>query len=560
MLTPSKSPMTLSLHPEHLKRYKQVLSLLIKHGHGDLVKEAPIVDDPLEFAPPPPVPPGARELAKDLEALGPTFIKLGQLLSTRSDFVPPAYMEALSTLQDSIKPFPYEKVEAIVSVEIGARISKAFQSFDEKPMAAASLGQVHYAVLRSGQEVAVKVQRPDVREQVATDLAAISEIAEFLDNHTKTGRRFEFAKIVNELRKSLLRELDYRLEAQTMRLMRDKLSEFDRLVIPAPIDDYSTGRVLTMEYVDGCKITKLHPIARLDVDGATLAEEVFRSYLHQILVVGVFHADPHPGNVFLTSDNRVALLDFGMIARVGPQMQDHLLKLLLAISDGQSDRAAAVAQAMGTQKDGFDEATFRRDIAEIVSQQQGATVQELEVGKIVMHVTQVAGRTGLSMPEELTMLGKTLLNLDLVGRTLDPSFDPNESIRRNAVKVMQAKTLKSLSPANLMNSLLDAKELIEKLPGRLNQFLEVVAANKLKIHLDTIDEKLVMTGLQKVANRITLGLILASLIMGASMLMRIETTWRILGYPGFAMLLFLLACGGGLTLAWQIMRSDARPK
>lgn len=553
--------MTLSLNPEHLKRYKQVLALMIKHGHGELVKSAPIVDDPLEFAPPPPVPPGARELAKDLEAMGPTFIKLGQLLSTRSDFVPPAYMEALSMLQDNIRPFPYEKVEAIVNVEIGARISKAFQSFDPVPMAAASLGQVHYAVLRSGQEVAVKVQRPNVREQVATDLAAIGEIADFLDKHTEAGRRFEFTKIVNELRKALLRELDYRLEAQTMRLMREKLAGFERLVIPAPIDDYSSGRVLTMEYVEGTKITKLHPIVRLEVDGSLLAEEVFRSYLHQILIVGVFHADPHPGNVFLTADNRkVALLDFGMVARVGPQMQDQLLKLLLAISDGQSDRAAAVAQSMGTEKDHFDEAAFRREIAEIVSQQQGATVQNLQVGKIVMNVTQVAARTGLSMPEELTMLGKTLLNLDLVGRTLDPAFDPNESIRRNASELMQAKTLKSLSWANFLNSLMDAKELVEKLPGRLNQFLEVVASNKLKIHLDTIDEKVVMTGLQKVANRITLGLILASLIVGASMLMRIETSFRIFGYPGFAMLLFLLACGGGLTLAWQIMRSDMKSR
>lgn len=552
--------MPISLKPEHLKRYKEVIALLIKYGHGDLVKNAPIVDDPLEYAPPPPVPPEAKELAKDLESMGPTFVKLGQLLSTRADFIPAAYMEALSSLQDQVKPFSFEQVEAIVSVEIGARISKAFKSFDEKPMAAASLGQVHYAVLRSGQEVAVKVQRPDIREVVATDLAAIGEIAEFLDQHTELGRRFEFTKMVSQLRKSLLRELDYRLEAQTMKLMREKLADFDKLIIPAPVDDYSTGRVLTMEYVTGSKITKLHPVVRLEVDGAALAEEVFRSYLHQILVIGTFHADPHPGNVFITDDHRVALLDFGMIARVGPDMQDQLLKLLLAISDGQSDRAAAVAQSMGKEKDGFDEQTFRHEISELVSQQADVTVRDMQVGKMVLQVTQIAGRTGLSMPEELTMLGKTLLNLDLVGRTLDPDFNPNESIRRNAVQVMRAKTLKSLSPSNLMNSLLDAKELLEKLPGRLNQFLEVVATNKLRIHLDTIDEKVVMTGLEKVANRITLGLILASLIVGASLLMRVETNFRLFGYPGFAMLLFLIAVAGGLALAVQIVRSDSRPK
>jgi predicted unusual protein kinase regulating ubiquinone biosynthesis (AarF/ABC1/UbiB family) len=552
--------MSLSLKPDHLKRYKEILGLFFKYGHGDLVKNAPVVDDRLEHAPPPPVPPDAIQLAKDLEALGPTFIKMGQLLSTRSDFIPPAYMEALSKLQDHVKPFDYEQVEAIVAVELGVRLSKAFQSFDKTPMAAASLGQVHYAVLRSGQEVAVKIQRPNVREQVAVDLEAMAEIAEFLDRHTEAGRRYEFSKMVNELRKSLLRELDYRLEAQTMKLMNEKLADFTRLVIPSPVDDYSTGRVLTMQYVEGTKITKLHPVVRLDYDGAALAEEVFRSYLHQILVIGVFHADPHPGNVFLTSDGRVALLDFGMIARVGPEMQDHLLRLLIAISDGQSDRAASIAQSLGRAKEHFDEITFRREISDLISQQQGATVSELQVGRVVMQVTEVAGRTGLSVPEELTMLGKTLLNLDLVGRTLDPNFDPNDSIRRNAAELMRAKTWKTLSPGNFINALLDTKELIEKLPGRVNQFLEVVASNKLRIHLDTIDEKLVMTGLQKVANRISLGLILASLIVGASLLMRVETEFRLFGYPGFAMVLFLIASAGGLTMAWQILRSDTRQK
>ena len=211
---------------------------------------------------------------------------------------------------------------------------------------------------------------------------------------------------------------------------------------------------------------------------------------------------------------------------------------------------------MGVTKEHFDEQGFRREISNLVSLQQGATVRELQVGKVVLDVTAIAGRTGLSVPDELTMLGKTLLNLDLVGRTLDPTFDPNDAIRRNAVQVMREKTLKSLSPGNLLNSLLDAKELIEKLPGRLNQFLDVVANNKLRIHLDTIDEKVLLTGLQKVANRITLGLILASMITGASLLMRVETSFQLFGYPGLAMLLFLLACGGAISLAIQIMRSD----
>src|SRR5678815_3114375 len=179
--------MSLSLNPKHLKLYREILRLLVKHGRGELVKDAPLFDDTLEGAPAPPVPAEAKELADDLEKLGPTFIKLGQLISTRSDFIPPAYMEALSRLQDHVEPFSFAEVEAIVAVEVGARLSKAFAEFESTPIAAASLGQVHRATLRDGRRVAVKVQRPNVREQVSEDLEAMQEIAELLDAHTEVG-------------------------------------------------------------------------------------------------------------------------------------------------------------------------------------------------------------------------------------------------------------------------------------------------------------------------------------------------------------------------------------
>lgn len=552
--------MTLSLKPKNLKRYKEIVALLIKYGRGDLVKNTPIVDDPLEYAPAPSVPPEARELADDLEKLGPTFIKLGQLISTRADFVPVAYMEALERLQDKVEPFSYGEVEAIVEVEVGARISRAFSEFNPTPMAAASLGQVHAAKLRSGKEVVVKVQRPGIRERVAEDLDALGQIATMLDEHTETGRKFQFSKMVEELRRSLIRELDYRLEAANLILMREKLAGYEDILIPDPIEDYSSGRVLTMEYISGQKITKLSPVARLDVDGAALAEAVFSAYLHQILVVGVFHADPHPGNVLITDDHRIALLDLGMVARIGQNMQEQILRLLLAISEGQSDRAAAIAQKMGVERDGFDDMRFQREISDLVSMHHEASVGKIQVGRVVMRVTQIAGETGLGVPSELTMLGKTLLNLDLIGRTLCPDFDPNESIRRNSASILRDRTTKSLAPGNILNALLEAKEFVEKLPMRLNELLDLVTANKLKVRVDAIDENLLMAGLQKVANRITLGLILASLILGASLLMRVETSFRIWGYPGLAMVAFMLASAGGIALAIQILRRDTKGK
>jgi predicted unusual protein kinase regulating ubiquinone biosynthesis (AarF/ABC1/UbiB family) len=367
--------------------------LLTKYGRGDLLKGAPIVDDRLEHYTAPPVPPQASELATDIEKLGPTFVKLGQLLSTRADFIPHMYAQALSRLQDDVQPFSYEEVEAIVAVELGARVSKAFSDFERKPLAAASLGQVHRAALRDGRPVAVKVQRPGIREKMAEDLDAMQEIAEFFDAHTEVGHRYNFTMIIEELRKSLMRELDYRIEAGNLHTFRARLRKFERIIIPEPVDDYSTGRVLTMDYIAGRKITRLGPLARLEFDGAELADELFQAYLQQILVDGVFHADPHPGNVFLTEDRRIALIDLGMVGRIGPRMQEQLLRLLLGLSEGRSDDAAESALRMGEPREDFDELQFRRRIGDLVGQQQQATLDQILVGRVVLEVNQIAAET-----------------------------------------------------------------------------------------------------------------------------------------------------------------------
>lgn len=315
-----------------------------------------------------------------------------------------------------------------------------------------------------------------------------------------------------------------------------------------------------MEHVTGQKITKFSPLVRLDIDGDALAEELFQAYLHQVLVVGVFHADPHPGNVFLTDDHQVALLDLGMVGHIGPEMQDLLLKLLLAISEGKSDQAAQIAEKMGEHGDEYDALVFKRRIADLVGQQRNADLTSIQVGRLLMEIQRVAGDCSLRVSPEFTMLGKTLLNLDLVGRTLSPNFDPNESIRRNAAKIMHQKALQSFSSGNLFGLMLEAKEFLEKLPARLNKFTDLVANNKLRMKLDTFDENLIVSTLEKIANRITLGLIIASLIVGAALLMRVNTTFTLLGYPGLAIIFFLLAVAGGVALAWRIIRSDHAEK
>jgi len=549
--------MGISLKPQHLNRYRQIGWLLAKYGHSDLVKETGLEETltaeervtPKEEA-------KADELAADLEKLGPTFIKLGQLLSTRVELLPRAYLDALSRLQDEVEPFGFGEVEKMVTTELGVRMSKAFSDFESKPMASASLGQVHLARLRDGRPVAVKVQRPNIREQMVEDLDALGDIAEFLDNHTEFGQRYEFTRMLEELRKSLMRELDYRQEAHNLTAIREQLKDFPHLVVPAPISDYSTSRVLTMEYVPGIKITEMTPLARMEFDGEMLAEELFRAYLNQILVEGFFHADPHPGNVFLTPDHRIALLDLGMVGRIMPRLQEDLLQLLLAISEGHGEDASQIAIKIGQPRREFDQTEFSRRISEIVGQQKTATVEQMQVGRLVLEVTRCAAESQIRVPPELTMLGKTLLNLDQVGRTLAPQFDPNASIRHNAAEILRQRVIKTLSPGNLFSGILEAKDLVQQLPARLNRFFDALANNEFKVSVDAIDEKTLIVGFQKIANRITVGLIIAALIVGAALLMRVETNFRIWGYPGLAIIFFLCAAGAGIVLLLNILFYD----
>ena len=552
--------MAISLKPENLKRYKDVALLLMKYGRSDIVKNAGLDDILKEEAIAAAEAPKAEELARDLEQMGPTFIKLGQLLSTRPDLLPYPYLEALTRLQDKVEPFSFAEVEEIITSELGVRISKAFLEFSATPMAAASLGQVHRAKLRDGRDVAVKVQRPGIRERIIQDLDSLEEITGMLDRHTKAGQKYGFGPMLEEFRKSLLQELDYRQEARNLVTFSENLREFELIVVPHPIEDYTSSRVLTMEYIKGKKITTLSPLARIDIDGDSLAEELFRAYLQQILVDGFFHADPHPGNVFLTDDNRIAIVDLGMVARITPRLQENLLQLLLSISEGRGDEAASQALKMAEAREVADEQKFRREVAEMVVRHQNSQLSDINAGQVALEMTRVSGENGFRLPPDITMMAKALLNLDQVGHTLSPRFDINASIRRNASEMMQQRMMKSLSPGNVFASMIETKDFLERLPGRINQVLDMVANNELKINADVVDEKTLMESIQKIANRITLGILLASLIVGAALIMRVETSYRIFGYPALAIIFFLIAAIGAMALAASIVFTDVSRK
>ncbi len=550
----------MKLSANHLKRYKEIGLLLWKYGHSDLVKQMGAAGtlDVGEVEKSGNTRGSPEQFADDLEAMGPTYVKLGQVLAGRPDLLPEPYTAALARLQDKVKPFSYAEVEQIVTAELGVRMSKAFSRFDPEPIAAASLGQVHFAALREGQQVVVKVQRPNIRLQIAEDFEVLGQIAEFFDAHTDLGRRYRFLTILDEFRATIQQELDYLQEAQNLVSVGKNLKEFQLIQVPQPVADYTTRCVLTMDYVRGRKITSFEPLARLDVKGAPLAEELFKAYLKQVLIDGLFHADPHPGNVFLTEDGHIALLDLGMVGHIAPGMQENLLKLLLAVSEGNSEEAADIVVRMSEKAENFDSGEFHRRIRQVLALSQNQGLQQLKVGRTLLHLSQDAGGNGLIVPSELTLLGKTLLQLDEVGRILDPEFDPNASIRRNAIGLMTRRMKHDMTQGSVLSTLLEAKDFVSHLPSRLNRLMDGALSGELEVKVRAVDAKIVLDGMQKIANRITAGIILAALIIGAALLMRVPTQFQLFGYPGLAILCFLAAAAGGCWLLFNIFAHDQK--
>ncbi|HET7762436.1 MAG TPA: AarF/UbiB family protein [Phycicoccus sp.] len=536
-------------------RNARLAALLLRHGRSDLVSGAGLD----EFSSEGDLPAGdvdlARRFAEDLEAMGPTYIKLGQLLSTRVDLLPAAYTTALADLQDDVAPFPFEEVQRVVEEDFGVGLRHLFEEFEEEPMAAASLGQVHRARLRSGRDVVVKVQRPEAREVIRSDMETMARVAELADRRTEVGRRYGFSSLLAQFRRALAGELDYVREARNLARFVELTADYDLLVVPEPVPDLCSRRVLTMERIEGKKVTDVGPVGLLDYDTRPIVEQLFRCYLQMMLEEGVLHADPHPGNLLLTEDGRLALIDFGMVASVPPRLRDEVVKLLLAISDGDGDEAALVLAGMGHPLDTYDAGAFRSDVSHLVSEAVG-TGSNVDAGSVLVELSRLSGQHGLRPPAEMSLIGKALLNLDQATHHLDPDFDPAEEIRDNLTHLLAGGL--AVSPGGVLAAAIEAKELAARMPKRLNRIMDSLSEGEFTLRVRAIDEERLHTVLQRVANRVTLGLIIASVILGASLMMRVptDTTW--FGYPAIAMFFFLVAFVAALALGVWIVLTDRK--
>jgi len=537
-----------------LSRRTQILRLLLRYRSSGVFSGMDMESaDGVHELPPEGTP---EQFVTDLEALGPTFVKLGQMLSTRPDVVPPEFATALERMQENTAPIPVERIREIVEAELGVAVNKAFSAFDDTPLGTASLAQVHRAALRDGTPVAIKVQKPEVAAQVRSDLEVLKSFASAADKLTGLGRRIRFADWLAEFGKALLAELNYEAEAENLARFGDHLKPFPQLWVPQPIWDLSSRKVLTMQLAEGVRVDKISGLRRTEQPMDDLAAALVRGYLDQMFVHGEIHADPHPGNLRVLSDGRLAIFDLGMVAHVPPKLRERLLKLLFAAVDGRGEEVAEETIALSTRLEDFDEDHYQRETGQMIARY--AAHDATSEGRVVLDLVRIATAYGLRTPPELSLLGKTLLNLEAVCRTLSPGLDTRSVVEDQLQHVMRARLKKSLSAANLASEAMEMQALLREGPRKLSDILTLAAENRLQVRVAGLEESRLMESLQKIANRVAAGIVTAALILASTQMMRIDTGAKLFGYPAIAMVLFLLGVALGLGIVASAVLFDRR--
>lgn len=529
---------------EKLSLYRRFLILLTKHAgphlwHG---KTGEADKD-------------AEGLAQDLEELGPTFVKLGQLLASRADLLPDSYLAALNRLQDEVRPCTADEIRSVIRDEFGRDPEDIFSSFDWTPLAAASLGQVHRASLPGGEDVVVKVQRPAVQETFQRDLAVVSELAHFLEHHTNMGERYRFGAVVDDLEKNLRRELDYRIEARNLEHLEKVLGPYSRLTVPRPFVEYSGKRVLTMEMMQGDRVDRATLPHR---DAMRLAGEIFDAYLEQIFIQGRYHADPHPGNILVLDQRSAAIIDLGLIGHLEHGLRHQLVLILLHISEERADRVAALCLQIGETRSDADEARFRRRIQHLVHSYHELPLEEMRVGSVLLELCGAAGECGILVPPQLALLAKTMLHLDQVGRSLAPGFCPQRRVRERLPYLLLNAGIEQFSPSEAAERLYQVKQLAYAAPAQVQSLLEDLAEGEFGVNLKIHHIKELMEAFSKVANRIAAGIVLGAMVVGAAIMMQMPQPGGggLWGYPTISVVVFLLAVLGGFYLVASVLYFD----
>jgi ubiquinone biosynthesis protein len=490
----------------------------------------------------PATPEGAKAFREGLEELGTTFVKLGQLLSSRPDLLPDVYIEELEHLVDDVPPFPFEEARRIIGEEIGLEI---FARLDDEPLACASIAQIHGGLLRTGREVVVKVRRPGIAEEVALDLELLRSLTSFAEGRSHTARLLQLSALADELEAHLTAELDFVEEAHGSELIAQIVGDHDQLVVPAVIHPYATRTVLVQERIVGERVTERHGLD--PKRAAVLARQLFGAYVQQITVHGVYHADPHRGNILLTEDGRLALLDFGLIGRLDDDTRRALGLLLLALAQNRADDVGDLILGLSLTTLASDEAGFVHDLRRKLPRYHWRPLSGIRAGEALADLQRIALAHGIALPTSFALVGKTLSQADSVARALDPELDPIELLEEDGVEVMLRETERRLEPSNLLALAYTQGEPLLRLPRRLSQLASRLETGTLKVGIQPTGLDELEHVARSVANRIGAAMIISALLVASALMARVNDTVAVVG--------FVLSGALGLFELWRILRT-----
>ena len=486
----------------------------------------------------------ARRFREALEELGTTYIKLGQLISSRPDLLPDIYIEELRRLVDSVPPEPFDAIRAVIGEDVGLDV---FANIDAKPLATASIAQTHRALLASGRDVVVKVRRPGIEEQVDVDLALMRTGARAAAKRSQTAELLQLDALADELEVHLRAELDFVEEAHNAELVARMLERFPSLVVPAVVRPYVSPRVLVLDHVDGEKVSLDHGLA--SERARDLARELFRSYVFQVVVEGVYHADPHGGNVLLTPDGRLALLDFGLLGRLDDDTRRGLALLLLALAQNRADDVADLMISLSLTDVGSDEAGFVHDVRRTLPRYHWRPLSGIHVGQALADLQRIALRHGIRLPTSFALVGKTLAQADAIARLLDPELDPVALIEEQTVDVMALEASRRLEPNRLLAQVFTQLDPLTRMPRRINHLVTELERGSLKIGVSPTGLDDLERHMRSVANRMGAAVIISALLLASSLVfLSHRAEW--LAIAGFALAGFLAA-----YMIWRIART-----
>jgi ubiquinone biosynthesis protein len=558
----------MALRPRHLRRYRQIAEVLTKHGFGAIVHQLGLdhyLDLPDRLLRRKPseketITP-AHRVALALEELGPTFVKLGQILSTRSDLLPPSFVDELSRLQDDVAPASWDTVKSIIQKELGQSIDEVFAEFDEIPIAAASLAQVHAAILLNGDEVVIKVQRPDIQPVIETDLDILKDMAQLAQDRLSLAKRYQVADLADEFSSALRTELDYRRESRNADRFRANFEDEPHIYVPKIYWEHTTRHVMVMERISGIKINDINALDAAGHDRHQLALHSARFIIQEVFEDGFFHADPHPGNLLVMPGEVIGVLDFGTVGHLSATDRTNLVRLFVNVIQMDAEGVVDQLIRMEIANHDADEAALRRDLRRLMMRYQGVPLEEISVNEILEGLEPIIYNHNLHIPTDLWLLIKTVVIMEGVGRRLDPEFDIFDVARPYIRRLMFQLWMPSELGLSALRTVTTLSDLVFDLPRLTARILGQVERGDLglQVYIPQLDN--IIRQVQTIANRIIMGVLLAALVLGLSLLIpNLDLTWPWNIFTWIIIAAFVTTLFLALWLIWSILRTGGTSK